>query len=100
MYAGLAIGGPLDGKKLEHQAPVYRVPELLPAPKVVPSFEDMAAAAIQIDTFEYAHYKTPGGNVWIPKSVKDGERYEHEIWECELDYIFSKLIRGYRPDGY
>lgn len=100
MYSGLAVGGPLDGKSISHQSPFYRVPELYPVPAVFSSFEVMVEEAVKIDVFEYVHYKTPGGEVWVPHKVKKGELYEHKIWDHPLDYLFSKLIRAYRPDGY
>ncbi|MGX1496852.1 hypothetical protein ACSSV1_001888 [Labrenzia sp. MBR-25] len=100
MFSGLAIGGPLDGKTISHQSPFYRVPEINPVPALCPSFKVMAEEAVKMDVFEYVHCKTPGGEVWIPNEVQKGERYEHKIWDHPFDYIFSKLIRAYRPDGY
>jgi hypothetical protein len=76
MFKGLAIGGPLDGRTIAHDQPYYRSAELN---KVTPfvSFEDtIADATARVDIFEYAHFKTPGGDVWIPAAVKAGDRYE------------------------
>jgi hypothetical protein len=100
MFKGLAVGGPLDGRTIAHDGPYYRSAELN---KVTPfvSFEaTITDAAVGVDIFEYAHFKTPGGDVWIPAAVKAGDRYEHKIYGHPLEYVFSRLIRGYRPEGY
>ena len=99
-FSGLAIGGPLDGKSISHISDYYRVPEVLAVPKRFTSFEETMTEVTKIDTFDYAFYEIPGGFVWIPMAVKKHERYEHKIWDHPLDYIFSKLVRSYRPDGY
>lgn len=99
MFKGLALGGPLDGKSIVHVAPNYKAPELTKLEPYV-SFNDMAEAALQIDVFTYIHFETPGGDVWIPSAVANGDRYEHKLWDHPLEYIFSKLMRGYKPDGY
>lgn len=101
MYDGLAIGGPLDGKRITHESGIYKVPEmneLLPAFSVA----DMALQMEKLtyDVFEYVHFRTPGGDVWIPYAVQAGKRYDHRIWEHPLEFIFAKMIRGYRPEGY
>ena len=99
MYRGLALGGPLDGKSVVHDSPRYKVPEI---DKVEPyvSLQAVLTSAARLDVFEYVHVETPGGDVWVPSTVTKGERYEHKIFKHPLDYIFSKLMRGYKPDGY
>lgn len=99
-FKGLAVGGPLDGKTIAHEAPYYKVPELNKTEPFVSFQATITEAMTRVDVFEYAHFKTPGGDVWIPKAVKDGDRYEHKIYDHPLEYVFSRLIRGYRPEGY
>jgi hypothetical protein len=100
MFVGLAIGGPLDGKTISHQAPYYKAAELNKIDPFV-SFDAVVVDAVtRSDVFEYSHFKTPGGDVWVPKAVIDGERYEHKIYSHPLEYVFSRLIRGYRSEGY
>lgn len=101
MYDGLAIGGPLDGKRITHDDDRYKVPEMN---EVLPVFNaaDMALQMNKLtyDVFEYVHFQTPGGDVWIPWEVHARKRYDHKIWDHPLEFIFSKLIRHYRPEGY
>ena len=101
MYDGLALGGPLDGKRITHDSDIYKVAEmseLLPAYNVA----DMALQMNKLtyDVFEYVNYRTPGGDVWIPNVVYSRKRYDHKVWDHPLEFIFSKLISGYRPEGY
>lgn len=101
MYDGLALGGPLDGKRITHFDDRYKAAELN---EVLPAF-NVADMALQMDkvtydVFEYVHFRTPGGDVWIPWEVHARKRYDHKIWDHPLEFIFSKLIRGYRPEGY
>lgn len=100
MFTGLAVGGPLDGRTIAHQAPYYKVPELNKVESFVSFAATMADAKAIVDVFEYVHFKTPGGDVWIPRAVETGDRYEHKVYKHPLEYIFSRLIRGYRPEGY
>ncbi|WP_159953063.1 hypothetical protein [Rhizobium sp. 18065] len=101
MYDGLALGGPLDGKRVTHFDERYKVPEMN---EVLPAFNvaDMALkmSDLTYDVFEYVHVRTPGGDVWIPWAVQARKRYDHKIWDHPLEFIFSKLIRAYRPEGY
>lgn len=101
MFNGLAIGGPLDGKRITHESDNYLVPE--ESDEVLPLYVkngDVKLSDFQIQTFRYGFYKTPGGDVWLPSLVLAGRRYEHRVWGHPMEYIFSKLIRGYRPEGY
>lgn len=99
-FDGLALGGPLDGKRITHDGPYYRVPERVEVQPYT-SVEKMASLTTSsMDIFDYVHFKTYGGDVWIPKAVSDGKRYEHKIYDHPMEFVFSKLIRGYRPEGY
>lgn len=100
MFRGLALGGPLDGKRIEFEGPTYKVPELNKLEPFVSLSAEIPAAMTVEDVFTYEHYETPGGDVWVPSEVMRGERYEHKIYKHSLDFIFSKLIRGYRPEGF
>ncbi len=100
MFTGLAIGGPLDGKTIQSESPYYKVAELNKLKPYVSMEKEISVALELVDVFCYEHYKTYGGDVFIPREILQGERYEHKIYEHPLDFIFSKLIRSYRPDGY
>jgi len=100
MFSGIAIGGPLDGKAIDCESPRYKVAEQR---KLMPfvSFKDtLDAAEICFDTFEYEYFKYGSLRAWVPMQVIRGERYEHKIYEHPMDFVFSKLLRGYRPEGY
>jgi hypothetical protein len=100
-FDGLALGGPLDGKRVTHDGEYYRACEPMELQPYVTSFEEMASlASTSMDIFTYVHFRTYGGDVWIPEAVYKGKRYEHKIYEHPMEYVFSKLIRGYRPEGY
>lgn len=100
MNDGLAIGGPLDGKRITHQSPYYKVPELNKLKPYISMSETLSEAEEVVDVFAYEHLNTPGGDVWVPSEIMKCERYEHKFYDHPLDYVFSKLIRGYRPEGY
>lgn len=100
MFTGMAIGGPLDGKSIASQCPIYKVAELNKLEPYVSMEKEISLAMETMDVFSYKHFKTYGGDVFIPIEVINGERYEHKIYDHPLDYIFSKLIRHYRPEGY
>ncbi|WP_150132695.1 hypothetical protein [Neorhizobium sp. SOG26] len=100
LYDGLALGGPLDGKRITHQGPHYKAAEQNQVLPFISFKETLTTAQLTHDIFEYCHFRTPGGDVWIPSDVQSGKRYEHKIWDHPMEYVFSKLIRSYRPEGY
>ncbi|NTG07244.1 hypothetical protein [Rhizobium rhizogenes] len=102
LFDGLALGGPLDGKRITHHGPYYCASEQMEIQPYPGSFKEMAAtvATTSMDIFTYVHFQTHGGDVWVPKKVHDGKRYEHKIYSHPMEFVFSKLIRGYRPEGY
>lgn len=100
MFRGLAIGGPLDGKVIECEGPYYKVAEEFRLEPFV-KLEDVISNALAVhDVFEYRHYETPGGDVFIPSAVIARKLYDHKIWDHPLEYVFAKLIKAYRPNGY
>lgn len=102
VHDGLALGGPLDGKRITSVSGRYKVAERNTLPYHIPIYSEayLDAALINADVFEYIHYETPGGDVWLPSDVMSGKRYDHKIWSHPLEFVFSQLIKGYRPEGY
>ena len=101
MYDGLALGGPLDGKRITHESPYYRAAE---QNQLMPSFVSfeatMSITDMTYDIFRYVHFKTPGGNVWIPEEVERGraERVRRPAEPPEIQCMRDEADRKAEPD--
>ena len=68
MYSGLIIGGPFDGKMLEHRDNMYRHPKQ-PGSYKVQLKADGTPSVYQPDSYvEYIYV----GRYWLPYNIRDG----------------------------
>lgn len=99
IYRGLCLGGPLDGKLIDHYAPYYRVAEMnMMVLQRVPESALLEKDAF-MNTFVYKHFTALDFIFWLPEQVFKNERYNHKIYRCPEEYIFDKLTANYRPEG-
>lgn len=68
-YAGLCIGGPLDGQALAAQTTHHRVEERPAFGGPLSPREADHAARITVKTVSYAWHALPGMGIWVPEGV-------------------------------
>lgn len=81
-YRGMAVGGPHDGKLIDHETPVYYVPVVeFPAPGQMPQ----PGALIESKVFTYHHRRiTEHLSLWTERDMS-------------TDEALCKLAASYRP---
>ena len=100
-HSGLVIGGPLDGKRLDHYDPRYSVAILTDAPPIPrPASLNYDLSNLVYARFDYYKYPMPGGFVWIPACLERGGTFEHRHYDHPMEFVFRRLISCYRPEGY
>lgn len=101
VYSGLVIGGPLDGKRVDHYASVYAIPLHPPLRVSVRSADDVLPSRETIRVIHYHHFRIAAERwAWVPGEVLHRQEFEHRIWDHPMEYVLEKLMRGYRPEGY
>lgn len=97
--SGLCIGGPLDGKRLDHYCDIYSVP--LYKDSVLDFNPDKIEAATNVEVFDYVHFHLDTNLAfWIPKSVEKGGYFENKLYHWPMQFIVKRLAANYRPEGF
>lgn len=65
-YAGLCIGGPLDGQMLVAQHDQTRVEERTPAPAISPTPHSPIPSTMVCTTHTYLWHDVHGVGLWVP----------------------------------
>lgn len=99
VFSGLCVGGPLDGKRIDHFDSRYKVPEQTNVTPWVTGADIMQAFDLTYDVFSYRHLEYMDFRFWLPAQVWK-ERWEHKFWDHPMDYAMHKLIANYRPEGF
>lgn len=99
MFAGLCVGGPLDGRRVQHDAPRYNA---VSNPPEVPAVYDRAAAPVdlKLEVFTYFHYRAFDTGFWLPLQLRSGGVYQHRRWDSPEQFLLRTLAAGYNPEGY
>lgn len=103
MFSGLVLGGPLDGKRVDHVSPHYRVPLWDPTTCDTPSGWDLQVDTINetIEIVEYQHIELfESGKFWIPIEVIGGGRHGHKFYRDQYEFVMETLMKSYRPEGF
>lgn len=73
-YAGLCIGGPLDGQSLASQTRVHRVEERPSVGKLTAvhpggAERELGTMRMSLKTVSYGWHQIPGMGIWVPEGV-------------------------------
>ena len=101
VFDAMAIGGPLDGKRVTHYAPIYKTAELSTVVNVRYDHSVLTDDLnITQNVFTYEYFQYVDFAAWVPREVIEGKSYAHKIWKHPMDYILNTLAAHYRPEGY
>lgn len=99
VFAGLCVGGPLDGRRVQHFAEVYAAMEM-PAVREMASDAPVDVAEAIAPVFNYNYLTAFDTGFWLPEQVFRGEVYQHKTWDHPVTFLLRTLAAGYNPEGY
>jgi hypothetical protein len=87
-YAGIIVGGPMAGQRLEHNQRIYRVGMTYPSSleEVATMLKEAGDEPVKVDHFVYVYGKMGGVYFWSPQS-----------WSAQQ--IVAELLKKYDKHG-